>query len=476
MCSGTICEKKCGLGCGIKALRDYLGTPSDCAECRLWGAQNSVALSDLFHSSSLGGRRSELSRRSVLLRTHDPLAAALAILELDGVARRLVICPPDVRSEHLPALIAKAGVDAIVSDRDLPDAAAWGVTLCVPASSALTPCDPVHVDGCATEWVLLTSGTTGVPKMLAHNLFTLTGAIKYGHFDAPDVVWGTFYDIRRYGGLQIFLRAIIGRRPLVLPDAGETVKEHLLRLAAHGVTHLTGTPSHWRKALMNDAINTIAPRYIRLSGEIADQAILNALRSVFPQGTIGHVYASTEAGVTFEVSDGLEGFPPSFIGKRGQVEVKLEDGSLRIRSTRAASRYVGEEGLVLADPDGFVDTGDMVEQRGDRYYFLGRRSGIINVGGLKVHPEEVEALINRHPSVQMSCVRSRRSPITGALVFADVVLKKQESCANGEGRRLEQEILKICRDTLPRHKVPAALRFVPSLAVAETGKMGRSNA
>jgi acyl-coenzyme A synthetase/AMP-(fatty) acid ligase len=118
----------------------------------------------------------------------------------------------------------------------------------------------------------------------------------------------------------------------------------------------------------------------------------------------------------------------------------------------------------------------MVEQRGDRYYFLGRRSGVINVGGLKVHPEEVEASINRHPSVLMSCVRSRRNPITGALVVADVVLRRHENSNNGNGRKLEQEILKICRETLPRHKVPVSLRFVETLAVAQTGKMERQNA
>ena len=50
----------------------------------------------------------------------------------------------------------------------------------------------------------------------------------------------------------------------------------------------------------------------------------------------------------------------------------------------------------LTDSEGFVDTGDMVELRGDRYYFVGRRGGIINIGGLKVHPEEIEAVINRH--------------------------------------------------------------------------------
>ena len=72
--------------------------------------------------------------------------------------------------------------------------------------------------------------------------------------------------------------------------------------------------------------------------------------------------------------------------------------------------------------EGFVDTGDALELRGDRYYFVGRRDGIINVGGLKVHPEEVEAVINRHPRVRMSLVRTRKNPITGALVVADVVL------------------------------------------------------
>ncbi len=102
--------------------------------------------------------------------------------------------------------------------------------------------------------------------------------------------------------------------------------------------------------------------------------------------------------------------------------MKVEDGSLRIRSKRTAHAYVGHKAPPLTDADGFVDTGDMVELRGDRYHFVGRRGGIINIGGLKVHPEEIEAVINRHPEVRMSRARSRRSPITGAIVVADVIL------------------------------------------------------
>jgi acyl-coenzyme A synthetase/AMP-(fatty) acid ligase len=290
-------------------------------------------------------------------------------------------------------------------------------------------------------------------------------------------MWSTFYDIRRYGGLQIFLRALLGGGSLVLSSAQEPPGDFLIRAGAHGVTHISGTPSHWRRALMSPSAHRIAPRYVRLSGEIADQAILDHLRAFYPEATIAHAFASTEAGLAFDVGDGLAGFPASLIGqRRADMELKIEDGSLRIRSARTAVRYLGNQGEPLTDRDGFVDTGDIVELRGDRYYFVGRRGGIVNVGGLKVHPEEVEAVINCHPKVRMSLVRSRKNPITGALVVADVVLRTEPDSANGRVLELEHEILQLCRESLPRHKVPAAISFVPALAVAATGKLVRGHA
>jgi acyl-CoA synthetase (AMP-forming)/AMP-acid ligase II len=285
-------------------------------------------------------------------------------------------------------------------------------------------------------------------------------------------VWGTFYDIRRYGGLQIFLRAIVGGASLVLSCAGEPIGDHLARLGRCGVTHLSGTPSHWRRAQMSPEIGKISPLYVRLSGEIADQAILDSLRAMFPEAGVGHAYASTEAGVAFEVSDGCAGFPADFLGHdRDGVELRLVDGALRIRSPHTAKRYLGTQ-HALRDRDGFVDTGDMVERRGDRYVFAGRRGGIINVGGLKIHPEEIEAVINRHPQVRMSLVRPKQSPVTGAIVIADVVLKADCACSGGE-LQIKNDILQLCRDALPRHKVPAAISIVPALDVGATGKLAR---
>jgi acyl-coenzyme A synthetase/AMP-(fatty) acid ligase len=452
----------------VKSIRETLDNASRCLGRFLWGAKTSVALSDLPHRTSLGGRLLELSGRSVLVATQDQLAAALALIELDGVARRLVICPPDLPPEHLPSVISKADVDAIVSDRNSHEQGGLDVPLHVPCNVSLTPANGGQVYRHLTEWVLLTSGTTGAPKLLLHSFASLTAPIKSSQ--GTEVVWGTFYDIRRYGGLQIFLRAVLDRGSLVLSSAEESPGDYLLRLGAHAVTHISGTPSHWRRALMSPSAHAIAPRYVRLSGEIADQAILNTLRSFYPHAGIGHAYASTEAGVGFEVNDGLEGFPASMVGARGEVEIKVEDGSIRIRSVRTAVRYVGEEGARLIDDEGFVDTGDIVERRGDRCYFLGRRSGVINVGGLKVYPEEVEAVINRHPAVRMSVVRSRRSPITGALVVADIVLKGESS------ENLKRELLEFCHQNLAAHKIPATIRFVPALDVAAAGKLARHNA
>jgi acyl-coenzyme A synthetase/AMP-(fatty) acid ligase len=129
----------------------------------------------------------------------------------------------------------------------------------------------------------------------------------------------------------------------------------------------------------------------------------------------------------------------------------------------------------LKDAAGFVDTRDMVELRDGRYWFAGRRDGVINVGGLKVHPEEVEAVINRHPDVRMSLVRTRKNPITGALVVADVVLRNGGGAEEARGE-LEREILRHCHQTLPRHKVPTLIRIVASLAVSPAGKLLRNHA
>jgi acyl-coenzyme A synthetase/AMP-(fatty) acid ligase len=459
----------------VRALRDWLDDTADDCRRHLWGRTAQVSLGALAQGSSLDIDLSDLQGRSVLVATRDQLTAALALIELDGVARRLILVPPDVACEQFPKVMADAAVDAVLTDDETDNLADLGVALRVTCRPRIRPVAGALIERQPTEWVLFTSGTTGVPKMVMHNLAALSGAIKRGETRDSNVVWGTFYDIRRYGGLQILLRAIHDGGSLVLSDAKEPVGDFLVRLGRHGVTHMSGTPSHWRRALMSPSARVMSPRYVRLSGEIADQAILDNLRAFYTTARIGHAYASTEAGVGFDVNDGREGFPAGLIGAPGDVRMKVVDGTLRIRSPRTAARYVDAGAAALADPDGFVDTGDMLERVGDRYHFAGRKGGIINVGGLKVHPEEVEGVINRHPQVRMSLVHPRKSPITGAIVVAEVVLREdlEAGGADARVRTLRGEILDLCRARLAQHKVPAMIRFVPALSVAASGKLER---
>ena len=436
-----------------------------------------VRLADLACASALEGRLEGLHGRSVLISTSDQLAAALALIELDGIARRLVLCPPDLDPKHLPYVVATAEIDAIVTDRadSVPDLA---VEALVSIARQLHTVDVDRSPQHATEWILFTSGTTGVPKMVVHTLATLTAAIKpFGTLAGP-LVWATFYDTRRYGGLQILLRALLGGGSLVLSSPGESVASFLERARDNGVTHITGTPSHWRRALMGSAASSISPVYARLSGEIADQGVIENLQDMYPRAKVAHAFASTEAGVAFEVTDGKAGFPASFLGvNESGVDLKVVDDTLRIRSPRTALHYLGRNDEALLDENGFVDTGDVVEARGDRFYFVGRRGGIINVGGLKIHPEEVEAVINRHPGVRMSLVTGRKNPIMGTIVAAEVVLTSGDSALDPRVvETTKSEILAACRSSLAAHKVPASIRFTSSLAVTASGKLGRRNA
>src|SRR3982075_1080327 len=137
------------------ALRDYLGpqlkgrTISD--------ARQVGSLSNILEETCLVGRFGQLAGRSVLLAVTDQLISAIAMTEIDGVARRMLLCPPDLNPEHIKSLIEDAGIDAVVTDQP----ARWTgseVYLVVAARA------PVHTStraktGRATEWLMLTSGT-----------------------------------------------------------------------------------------------------------------------------------------------------------------------------------------------------------------------------------------------------------------------------------------------------------------------------
>ena len=463
------------MGKPLISLWDSLASTTDDDRTAFLAPDLEIRARDLASATMFPGALESLRGKSVLLAAHDQIYAAVALLELDGIASRIVLCTPDLDAAQIAVVAATAAVDAIASERPIDGATVPSADRHQMARTP-QPATPDRRPSAETEWILLTSGTTGTPKLVVHTLKSLGGTLP--RRSPEGAVWSTFYDIRRYGGLQIYLRAVLGHAPLVLSNPKEETTDFLARGGRSGVTHISGTPSHWRRALMSGRAPLLRPRYVRLSGEIADQAVLDQLGEAYPDAKVVHAFASTEAGVGFDIEDGRAGFPVTILDRsEGGVEMKVLDGSLRIRSQRNAVRYLGAA-PPIRDADGFVDTGDLVELENGRYYFRGRRGGIINVGGLKVYPEEVESVLNSDPRVRMSLVRARRNPITGALVVADVVLAHDPSAppAPAAAETLKLELLERCRRTLAAHKVPATLRFVPSLEVTAAGKMVRTGA
>ena len=421
-------------------------------------------LADFAAGSAFGAARRRFAGRSVVLAVGDMAKATAALIDLDGLARRILLCPPGFEAEKIASAAALVEVDGLAYDDEI--APPLRLDLALPVRLPLAPREADDAPRLATEWVLPTSGTSGPPKLAVHTLQTLVGAIA----PAPLQQWATFYDIRRYGGLQIFLRALSGQGSLRLASPAEPIESFLDRLGELAITHISGTPTHWRKAMLSGATGRISPQYARLSGEIADDGVLAGLAAAYPQARIEHAYASTEAGVVFSVADGRAGFPVDWLTRSGAVELKLVDGALRVRSSRRALRLLGLGAPALTDADGFVDTGDMIALRDGRGYFVGRRNGVINVGGVKVHPEEVEAALNSLASVRAARVFARPSPITGAIVAAEIVL----SDPTAAGRELEREIIAAARQRLPAHMAPARIRFVADLPMTDAGKLRRN--
>jgi acyl-CoA synthetase (AMP-forming)/AMP-acid ligase II len=286
---------------------------------------------------------------------------------------------------------------------------------------------------------LQTSGTTGRPKWVITTLDRLTSKIKGGKEPAR---WLLTYNPGSFAGLQVILSAFLGGHTLVVPPYEADVTTMVDLSVAEAVTHISGTPTFWRAFLMALGNRPLDLKSATLGGEASDQAILDAVATRFPNAAIRHIYATTEVGRVFSVGDGRAGFP-----------LKVLKGRLAI--SKQSTLIVGG-----------IDTGDVVEVVGNRVLFRGRLDAMVNVGGVKVYPETVEAHMLQLSFIQDVRVSPRPNPITGHVLVADIMLKPDSG--------FEEAQIKAHLQSLPRAQRPVSLRYVEALDIGATGKKSRS--
>ena len=307
-----------------------------------------------------------------------------------------------------------------------------------------------------TDWVVYTSGTTGTPKATRHSLRSLSRSIKVGK---QKNTWGLIYEPYRMAGIQVILQALHSRESLFIPETQLSFAKKIQQMVDNGVTALSATPTVWRNILQLHCTRSWDLSQVTLGGEIANQSIIDSLKSRFPNARVTHIFASTETGAAFSVNDGRSGFPVKFLeeGPNG-MKIEIRNGVLFIQNFESNQ----------SGSDGFVNTGDLVELKKDRVYFIGRLSGSVNIGGINVLPEQVEEVIARHPRVAQVSVRSVPNSISGNMLIAKVVITGVEDPVS-----FQAELRRWVREQSSKVFVPAKVEVVNSIPFANSGKLIR---
>jgi len=318
--------------------------------------------------------------------------------------------------------------------------------------------------------LLTTSGTTGTPKVARHELTNLLGRIRTPKSKKEPIIWLLTYHPASFAGMQVLLTSLVGGSALVAVSS-PTVSNLADAAVDNHPTHISGTPTFWRAFILalGDEAESLRLKQITLGGEAVDQATLYRLSELFPSAGITHIYASTEAGALFAVSDRRAGFPVAWLEENKEgIGLRIRDNILEVKSPRAMKGYVTKTGTKITTPDGWLITNDIVEVRGDRIIFLGRADSAINVGGAKVFPEEVESVVLEAPGVAEARVVGVANPITGYLVTAEIVLSE-----GYEEDAVKTSITEHARAALEPFKVPRIINFVRKIEFLDTGKKSR---
>jgi len=363
-----------------------------------------------------------------------------------------------------------------------------GASLLIEPDGRFAPLSPSTVTTRECAILLPTSGTTGTPKLVRHDLIRIIGRVRGGH--EPDARWLLTYEPTAFAGLQVIFNAVSAGATLIA-HPGATPPQLAQLMAEQKATHVSATPSIWRWWLRLPQWQPPALNTLTLGGEAADQTLLDQLTRLFPTARRRDIYASTEAGVIYILRDGKAGFPAAWLdtGIEG-VGLRIADGVLEVHTPRAMLSYAGGEKLPFTR-DGWLVTGDLVERMGKRVYFAGRADAQVAVDGVTVAPERIEQFLLQVPGVQEALVRpmpflaaaeAERQPRSGLgaerttfnlSLAKGATLGASVIAAPGIAPGILEAEIGRHFASLPPAEQPHSIRFVESIDLTRSGKKAR---
>lgn len=303
---------------------------------------------------------------------------------------------------------------------------------------------------------LFTSGTTGIPKMISHDFTSITRSVKQTNKHASSV-WGFAYNSTHMAGIQVFFQALLNKNTIV--KLFKLEREDILKeINDNKITHISATPTFYRLLL---PVDQVCPSVERLTsgGERFDGKVFESLSHMFPNAKIVNVYASTEAGTVF-ASDG-----DTFSVKANFKNlVKFENDELYLHKT-----IMGSSNTIQLQQDEWYATGDLIQILSKdpiRFIFISRKNEMINVGGYKVNPGEVEDVLKMIDGVKQAHVYGKKNSLLGNIICADILKINSEIT--------EPDIRAILQNKIQDFKIPRIIKFVESIETTRSGKIKRN--
>ncbi|AEG91570.1 class I adenylate-forming enzyme family protein [Ramlibacter tataouinensis] len=296
---------------------------------------------------------------------------------------------------------------------------------------------------------ILSSGTTGQSKAIDLRWRDLVAAVRVSPPAGPRR-WLLAYGLAHFAGIQVLLHALVHGEVLIVPACAQ-VPAMWAAASREGATHISSTPTFWRAAFVSPACASpiVTLRHVTLGGEVVTQEVLDRIAALYPGVSISQVYASTELGSVVSVKDCRAGLPLSLFDPQAQggALLRIVNRELHVRQGSGPATH-------------YRATGDLVERTAERVLFLGRKSETINVGGMKVYPQQIEALVNPLPGVATAIAEGRPNPMTGQIVRLRVVLHRGHL-----PEEVEPRIRAAC-SVLGRHARPRQIVYVDALETA----------
>lgn len=309
--------------------------------------------------------------------------------------------------------------------------------------------------------ILLSSGSTGQIKAALHSFPCLLNNYRKRRTSAFRTL--AFLLLDHVGGVNTLFHILTSGGTIVTP-VERTAEAICAAIERHCVQLLPATPTFLRMMLISEAYRKHdlgSLELITYGTEPMPPATLEALHQALPNVRLKQTYGLTEVGILPTKSESNESLWLA-VGGEG-YETKIVDGVLWIRTEMAMLGYLNHPSPF--DSDGWFNTGDLVERKGDFIRFLGRKSEVINVGGEKVFPAEVENVIQQLGNIKEVTVRGRPNAITGNIVVATVELIEPE-----DPDELEDRIRRACRQRLAPYKVPAMVEIAAGTLCGERFK------